>query len=121
MYAGEESHCGIVPMNSSNKGGRSPAEKREGRLRHKEKPHMPSTHPTQCGARVSQGLVGVRPFGRSHPSEEPYALTSARTDLCGLCLEAYEVQSPEMETAAKSSQQPRTESCVMTGNGHCEA
>jgi len=26
-----------------------------------------------------------------------------------------------METAAKPSQQPRTESCVMTGNGHCEA
>jgi hypothetical protein len=38
-----------------------------------------------------------------------------------LRLEAYEVQSPEMETAAKPSPQPRTESCVMTGNGHCEA
>jgi len=44
-----------------------------------------------------------------------------RGDVGGLCLEAYEVQSPEMETAAKSSQQPGTESCVMTGNGHCEA
>ncbi len=85
MHVREESHRGIVPMNSSNQGGRSPAEKREGRLRHKENTHEPSTHPTQCGARVSQGLVGVRPFGRSHPSEEPYALTSARTDLCGGC------------------------------------
>ena len=45
----------------------------------------------------------------------------SRGDVGGLCLEAYEVQSPEMETAAKSSQQPGTESCVMTGNGHCEA
>jgi hypothetical protein len=26
-----------------------------------------------------------------------------------------------METAAKLSSQPRTESCVMSGNGHCEA
>jgi hypothetical protein len=26
-----------------------------------------------------------------------------------------------METAAKRSSQPRTESCVMSGNGHCEA
>jgi len=26
-----------------------------------------------------------------------------------------------MATAAKLSQQPRTESCVMPGNGHCEA
>jgi hypothetical protein len=26
-----------------------------------------------------------------------------------------------METAAKPSSQPRTESCVMSGNGHCEA
>ena len=72
-------------MNSSNKDRRSPAEKREGRLRHKENTHPPNTHPTQCGIRVSQGFVGVRPFGRSHPSEEPYALTSARTDPCGGC------------------------------------
>src|ERR1700746_4146746 len=26
-----------------------------------------------------------------------------------------------METAAKPSSQPRTKSCVMSGNGHCEA
>jgi hypothetical protein len=45
----------------------------------------------------------------------------ARTDLCGLCLEAHGVQFPGMETAAKPSSQPRTKSCVVTGNGHCEA
>ena len=85
MYVGEESHRGVVPMNSSNKDGTSSAEKGEGRLRHKENPHLPRTHPTQCGICVSPRFVGGGPFGRDHPSEEPYALTSARTDLCGGC------------------------------------
>jgi len=39
----------------------------------------------------------------------------------GCALKAHEVQFPEMETVAKLSSQPRTESCVMSGNGHCEA
>src|ERR1700758_1687260 len=39
----------------------------------------------------------------------------------GCALKAHGVQFPEMETAAKPSSQPRTESCVMSGNGHCEA
>jgi len=38
-----------------------------------------------------------------------------------LRLEVHAVQLPEMATAAKRSSQPRTESCVMSGNGHCEA
>lgn len=50
-----------------------------------------------------------------------WPLSSARPDLCGLRLEAHGSQSPEMATAVKPSRQPRTESCVMTGNGHCEA
>jgi hypothetical protein len=45
---------------------------------------------------------------------------SARPGLCGLCLEVHGIQPPEMEAAAKLSSQPRTESCVMSGNGHCE-
>jgi len=36
-------------------------------------------------------------------------------------LQASEIRSPEMATAAKLSQQPRTESCVVDGNGHYEA
>ena len=60
MHAGEESHCGIVPMNPANKDGRSPAEKGEGRPRNKENTCLPNTLPTQSGARVSQGLAGVR-------------------------------------------------------------
>ena len=41
---------------------------------------------------------------------------------CESCaLKAHGIQSSEMATAAKPSSQPRTESCVMSGNGHCEA
>jgi hypothetical protein len=71
---------------------------------------------------MSQGRIGVRQaalplliHGKSRMRKR------ARTDLCGLRLEAHEVQSPEMETAAKPSSQPRTKSCVMSGDGHCEA
>ena len=39
----------------------------------------------------------------------------------GCALQAHEIQSPEMAAVAKPSQQPCTESCVVFGNGHCEA
>ena len=74
MYAGEESHCGIVPMNSSNKDGRSPAEKGEGRPRNKENTCLPNTLPTQSGARVSQGLAGVRRVAQEQPGTKFTAL-----------------------------------------------
>ena len=74
MYAGEESHCGIVPMNSSNKDGRSPAEKGEGRPRNKENTCLPNTSPTQSGARVSQGLAGVRRVAQEQPGTKFTAL-----------------------------------------------
>jgi len=60
----EESHCGIVPMNHSNKDGTSSAESEEGRLRIKESAGQSNTCPTQSGeACVSQGLSGVRTSG----------------------------------------------------------
>ena len=41
---------------------------------------------------------------------------------CEVCaLQAHEIQLPEMAVAAKLSQQLRTESCVVSGNEHCEA
>jgi hypothetical protein len=41
---------------------------------------------------------------------------------CGDCaLKAHEVQLSEMAAAVKSSQQLCTESCVVAGNGPCEA
>ena len=56
----EESDSGIVPMNHSNKIEQSMAESEEGRPLIKENIHQSSTRPTQSGARVSQGLAGVR-------------------------------------------------------------
>src|ERR1017187_3651377 len=53
MYVSEESHCGIVPMNHSNKDGNSLAESEEGRLRIKENTLSFDTYPTLSGtARV---------------------------------------------------------------------
>src|SRR6516162_4381076 len=60
----EESDSGIVPMNHSNQGGKPPAENEEGRPLIKENTHQSGTHPTQSGARVSQGLAGVRKAAR---------------------------------------------------------
>ena len=53
VYVSEESHCGIVPMNHSNKDGTSSAESEEGRLRIKENTLPFVTYPTLSGpARV---------------------------------------------------------------------
>ena len=53
MHVCEESHCGVVPMNHSNKGRILSAESEEGRLRLKENTFSSDTYPTQCGtARV---------------------------------------------------------------------
>jgi len=53
MHVCEESHCGVVPMNHSNKGGVSSAESEEGRLRLKENTFLFDTYPTRSGtARV---------------------------------------------------------------------
>jgi hypothetical protein len=65
MYVGEESHRGIVPMNPSNQGGRSPAEKEEGRLRHKENtPRLARTR-LSAGPACPRGSWVCGPFGRS--------------------------------------------------------
>jgi hypothetical protein len=53
MHVYEESHCGIVPMNHSNKDGISLAESEEGRLLIKENTLPLDTYPTQSAtARV---------------------------------------------------------------------
>src|ERR1700728_3471807 len=53
-------------MNHSNKIEQSMAESEEGRPLIKENIHQSSTRPTQSGARVSQGLAGVRKVAREH-------------------------------------------------------
>jgi hypothetical protein len=60
MHVAEESDSGIVPMNHSNQSGKPLVESEEGRPLVKENTHQSGTHPTQSGARVSQGLAGVR-------------------------------------------------------------
>src|SRR5208283_4431857 len=45
-HVSEESHCGIVPMNHSNKDGTSSAESEEGRLLIKENSLPSSKYPT---------------------------------------------------------------------------
>src|SRR5215831_10431531 len=66
VHVCEESHSGIVPMNHSNKDTRSSAESGEGRPLIKENAGPSSTHPTQSGKGVSQGLAGVRKAAREH-------------------------------------------------------
>jgi hypothetical protein len=46
MHISEESHCGIAPMNHSNKDRSSSAESEEGRLRIKENTLPFDTYPT---------------------------------------------------------------------------
>jgi RNA-directed DNA polymerase len=66
MHASEESDRGIVPMNHSNKIEQSMAESEEGRPLIAENTHQTNTHLTQSGARVSQGLAGVRKAARDN-------------------------------------------------------
>jgi hypothetical protein len=74
MHAFEESDSGIVPMNHSNKSGKPPAESEEGRPLIKENTHQLSTHSTQSGVRVSQGLAGVRRAARERKERKFTAL-----------------------------------------------
>jgi len=66
MNVAEESDSGVLPMNHSNKVEQSMAESEEGRPLIKENIHQSSTRPTQSGARVSQGLAGVRKAAREN-------------------------------------------------------
>jgi hypothetical protein len=68
-HAMEESDCGEVPMNQSNKGEQAPAEVGEGRLRPEENTGQSHTPPAQNGQRVSQGLNGVRRAARERKQE----------------------------------------------------
>ena len=60
-------------------------------------------------------------FAVKHPRWEPYAGKPHVRICAGCALQARRTQLPEMAAAAKPSEQPRTESCVASGNGRCEA
>src|SRR5580698_2659896 len=74
MYVLEESDCAIVPMKLTNREDKTSAEPAEGRAQTKENDVQPHTHPTQSGARVSQGLDGVRQKARGNKQERFTAL-----------------------------------------------
>ena len=70
----EESDCAVVPMKLTNREDKTSAEPAEGRAQTKENDAQPHTHPTQSGARVSQGLGGVRQKARASKQERFTAL-----------------------------------------------
>src|SRR3984957_8668138 len=74
MYVLEESDCAIVPMKLTNNEGKTSAEPAEGRAQTKENDAQPHTQPTQSGARVSQGLGGVRQRAQTRKQERFTAL-----------------------------------------------
>jgi hypothetical protein len=78
-YVSEESHNGLVPRNGSNNDKTSSAESGEGRPLIKENASPPSTHPTQSGKGVSQGLAGVRKAARGNKEMRFTALLHHRT------------------------------------------
>src|SRR5881227_893100 len=73
-HALEESDCAVVPMNRPNKGEQSSTEAGEGRAWTKENIAQSHTSPTQSGARVSQGLNGVRQVAKARKQERFTAL-----------------------------------------------
>jgi len=70
----EESDCAIVPMKLTNNEDETSAEPAEGRAQTKENDAQPHMRPTQSGARVSQGLGGVRQAARARKQERFTAL-----------------------------------------------
>jgi hypothetical protein len=95
----------------------------------------PDMHVAVAGA-ASPGLIGftvdnisgfstgfVNPGHRLaiDPSSGAVYSLFQRRIAAGCALKAHETMSPEMATAVKPSRQPRTESCVASGNGLCEA
>jgi RNA-directed DNA polymerase len=74
VHAMEESDCRVVPMKQPNKEGIPSAEVVEGRRQLTENGAQSNTPPTQGGARVSQGLSGVRRAARGRKQERFTAL-----------------------------------------------
>jgi RNA-directed DNA polymerase len=74
VHVSEESDHVIVPRNPSNKDGHPSAERGEGSAWTKENARPSCMHPTQRGARVSQGLARVRKAARERRQEQFTAL-----------------------------------------------
>jgi hypothetical protein len=124
MHGRERSDPVIVAMKSPNKTGGPAAEVMERRAGAEENAIQHRTRRTQSWESVSQTLKRVRTAARlcrHYPRWEPDAGKPHVWICAGCALKAHETMSPEMATAVKLSRQPRTESCVVSGNGLCEA
>ena len=124
MHGHEKSDSAIVATKPPNKAGRPAAEAVERRAEAKENANRCRTCRTQGRESVSQVPERVRKAARpavKHPRWEPYAGKLPVRFCAGCALQARRTQLPEMAAAAKPSEQPRTESCVASGNGRCEA
>ena len=62
-----------------------------------------------------------RPFLNPGEDRRPMLTWPRQIPIEGCALQAHEIQLPEMAASAKLNQQLRTESCVVPGNGYCEA
>ncbi|HEY6369211.1 MAG TPA: reverse transcriptase domain-containing protein [Candidatus Sulfotelmatobacter sp.] len=69
VHVPEKSDCAVVPVKQPNKGRQLPAEAVEGRAQARENIDQSRMHPTQSGARMSQGLDGVRRAARERKQE----------------------------------------------------
>jgi hypothetical protein len=127
MYDREKSDPAIVAAKPTNKAGQPSAELVEPRAGAKGNVHQQSTGRAPYRETVSQALTRMRHVARilrsavTHPRWEPYARIGLVRIYAGCALKAHVTQPPGMAAAAKLSQQPCTESCVVSGNGHCEA
>jgi hypothetical protein len=124
MHGRERSDPVIVAMKSPNKTGGPAAEVMERRAGAEENASQHGTRRTQSRESVSQTPERVRTAARlcrHYPRWEPDAGKPLVRFCAGCALKAHETMSPEMATAVKLSRQPRTESCVVSGNGRCEA
>ena len=100
-----------------NKAGRPAAEAVERRAEAKENANRCRACRTQGRESVSQAPERVRTVARpavKHPRWEPYAGKLHVRFCAGGALQARRTQLPEMAAAAKPSEQPRTESCVVS-------
>ena len=131
MYADEKSDGCIVPMKPRTKpnkigggdGGGTAAGRGEGRLQRMPRIQRRNSISPKQHARGSE-LHGY-PIPRRPITfdlrQEPGAGKPHAGICAGCALQVRTTQPSEMAAAVKPSEQPRSESCVASGNGRCEA
>jgi hypothetical protein len=127
MHGREKSDSAILAGKPTNKAVLTAAEPVERRAGAKGNASQQSTRRTQSRVSVSHALERIRQnrnekrFAVTHPRWVPCAGIPLARIWAGCAVQVRRTLSPEMAAAVKPSEQPRTESCVVSGNGHCEA